>query len=89
MPIRKGLINQQGGVISLSYPITKEGANNAHHARSVVRCIMGIASTGNQFVTSAGNLDILQGIVRVMPITKPTRIAQRDKEPQHLLQYML
>ena len=28
MPIRKGLTNQQGGVISLSNPITKEGASN-------------------------------------------------------------
>jgi hypothetical protein len=81
MPIRKGLTNQQGGIISLSNPITKEGASNAHHAKSVVGCIMGIASMGNQFATSVGNLDISQGIVGILPTTKPTRTAQRDKEP--------
>jgi hypothetical protein len=80
MQIRKGLTNQQGGVISLSNPITKEGASNDHRARSVVGCITGIASTGNQSATIAGNLDILQGIVGILPTTKPTRTAQRDKE---------
>jgi hypothetical protein len=89
MPIRKGLINQQGGAISLNNHITKEGASNAHRARSVVGCIMGTASTGNQSATGARNLDISQGIVGILPTIKPTRTAQRDKEPQHLLECML
>jgi hypothetical protein len=89
MPIRKYLTNQQGRVISFHNCITKEGASNAHCARSVVGCIMGIASTGNQVATSAGNLDISQGIGGILPTTKPTRTTQRDKEAQHLLECML
>ena len=89
MPIRKDLTNQHGGVIRLSNHIAKEGVSNAHRARSVVGCILGIASTGNQATSSTGNLDILQVIVRILLTTKPTRIAQRDKEPQRLLECML
>jgi hypothetical protein len=89
LPIRKDLTKQQGGVIRLSNPITKEGASNAHRAKSMVGCILGITSTGNQIALSAGNLDISQGIVGFLLTTKPTRIAQRDKEPQHLLECML
>ena len=75
MPIRKDLANQWGGVIHLSNRITKEGASNAHRARSVVGCILGIASTGNQAASSVENLDILQGIVGILLTTKPTRTA--------------
>jgi hypothetical protein len=50
-------------------------ASNAHRARSVVRCIMGIASMSNQAALSSRNLDISQGIVGILPTTKPNRTA--------------